>query len=126
VLQVDTVKAVIAMTVQIKGKLGKASFKQGDVICVKGAPGDCMYSLNKGRCDVKPDADTVYLLKEGDVFGERSLLTGEKRNATVVCAAPVCELGILRQAEFLELLKSAPQMASSLATLNRFRSTDLK
>merc|ERR1711937_249203 len=91
---VATVKAVIAMTVKIKGKLGKSSYKQGDTICRKGEPGDCMYSLNKGKCDVRSNSDTMYLLKEGDVFGERSLLTGEKRNATVVCSAPVCELGI--------------------------------
>jgi ATP-binding cassette subfamily B protein len=46
----------------------------------------------------------VNVLRDGDYFGERALLTGEPRNATVRTAEP-CELYSLRRAEFLTLVE---------------------
>jgi CRP-like cAMP-binding protein len=45
----------------------------------------------------------VAILKHGDVFGERSLMTGQTRSATVICRSKKCEVNILAKADFLKL-----------------------
>jgi len=55
-----------------------------------------------------PGESRVALLKEGEFFGERALLTGEPRNATVVTREEV-EAYTLDKAEFEAALEaSAP------------------
>jgi CRP-like cAMP-binding protein len=45
----------------------------------------------------------IAVLKDGDVFGERSLMTGQSRSATVVCRSKQCVVNILSKADFLQL-----------------------
>jgi CRP-like cAMP-binding protein len=45
----------------------------------------------------------IAVLKDGDVFGEHSLMTGQTRSATVVCRSKQCVVNILSKADFLQL-----------------------
>lgn len=60
-------------------------YKQGDVIIKKGTEGRVFYMIKEGVCTVSELGDqfTEHSLQEGDYFGERALITGESRAATV-------------------------------------------
>jgi CRP-like cAMP-binding protein len=65
-----------------------------------------------GRLDVlvssNGDRRRVNVLRDGDFFGERALLTGEPRNATVRTAS-ACDLYSLGRAELLTLVEREPR-----------------
>jgi CRP/FNR family transcriptional regulator/CRP/FNR family cyclic AMP-dependent transcriptional regulator len=65
------------------------------------------------------------ILKDGDIFGEMSLLDGKPRSASVISTAKT-ELILLRRPDFLSRLSRFPEMASKmLATLaERLRRTN--
>ena len=74
--------------------------RKGDTVVAQGDAGDSMFIIAEGLLTVslrQPDGSelTVADLAPGQFFGERSLLTGEPRSATVTCAADctVVEVG---------------------------------
>jgi small-conductance mechanosensitive channel/CRP-like cAMP-binding protein len=62
-------------------------FGRGERVIEEGAEGDSMFILLRGAAQVSISKNgstiTVAALRSGDCFGEMSLLTGEKRSATV-------------------------------------------
>ena len=72
---------------QIVEKMTLEKFPVGATIIRQGAPGDNFYLIRKGRVAVVAEKDglerMVATLTEGDFFGERALMTGEPRNATI-------------------------------------------
>lgn len=100
------------------------------IILLADEEGDTLFVIVKGRVKVtvmSEDGREVILsiLKEGDIFGEMSLLDGKPRSASVI-ATDDTELFMLRRLDFLSRLERHPQMASKmLATLaSRLRRTN--
>jgi cAMP-dependent protein kinase regulator len=94
-LDADELKGVV-------GRLRHHAFAAGSVLVHEGDPGDSLFVLSEGRVKVTtlgPKGGPVHLadLKEGDFFGEVSLLTGKPRTATITS---------LEGAEVLELTRS--------------------
>jgi CRP-like cAMP-binding protein len=63
-------------------------YKAGDMIIKQGFPGDHAYIIKQGVCEVyyiENDLSETHLaeLKEGEMFGEQSLLEESPRNACV-------------------------------------------
>src|SRR5205085_2013036 len=62
-------------------------FGRGERLIEEGAEGDSMFVLLRGAAQVSVARNgssiPVAMLKSGDCFGEMSLLTGERRSATV-------------------------------------------
>jgi cAMP-dependent protein kinase regulator len=74
-------------------------FAPGDVIVAEGQAGDSLFLLSTGTVKAwMRDKDARYVLvrelREGDFFGEISILTGKPRTATIT-AATHCELLVL-------------------------------
>jgi putative ABC transport system ATP-binding protein len=94
-------------------RMRRAKFAPGTAIVRQGEIGDKFYLIRKGSVDVRmgigtPGEHGVALLKEGEFFGERALITGEPRNATVVAREEV-EAYTLEKGEFEAALEaSAP------------------
>jgi rhodanese-related sulfurtransferase len=70
-------------------RMQRASFSAGDVVIRQGDEGDYFYAIVSGRCLVTRETplnrEGIKLaeLGMGDTFGEESLISGARRNATV-------------------------------------------
>jgi putative ABC transport system ATP-binding protein len=93
-------------------RMRRTVFPAGTVIVRQGDIGDKFYLIRGGSVNVLqgagPEEHRLAVLKPGEFFGERALITGEPRNATVVAAEEV-EAYTLEASEFQEALEaSAP------------------
>lgn len=97
-----------------------AHFGRGESIIEQGDDGESMFILVDGKAEVLVHRDgmqaQVALLKPGDCFGEMSLLTGEKRSATVV-AATDCEVVEIGKPVLAKSLKENPQLLAMLGEI---------
>ena len=90
-----------------------------EIICLENNPGRTAYVLLKGDAKVligsfKDKAKEVARIPVGTIFGEMSLLEGNPRSATVAAACDdtvVLEIG---KEDFLELMKTEPELAYNL------------
>lgn len=90
-------------------KLEAVPVKSGDVVIRQNDPGDYYYVIKKGhfnvsRKDGQGKVEILNELKEGNVFGEESLVSGTKRNASIV-AMKDGMLMRLSRSDFEDLLK---------------------
>lgn len=66
-----------------------------------------------GSADVLVDGQKVGELRQDEIFGAMALFTNERRSATVV-AREACRVTAIPQAQFLTLMRKAPQLTHSL------------
>lgn len=93
-------------------RLGRL-YRDGEVLFRKGAPGDCMYQLQKGTLDIVLESDETKIVRtitSGEFFGEMSLFTGEPRSATIRSRGESRVLTI-DEAGFKKRLKEDPVLA---------------
>jgi CRP-like cAMP-binding protein len=94
------------------------TFGAGETIVREGEEADSMYIIRRGACDVFKESAgrgrSLITLQAGDYFGEMSLLTGEKRAATVK-AANDTDLIVINKPLFSQLLLAKPEIAADLA-----------
>ena len=93
-------------------------FPGGTLVLQEGEPGDCMYVIKRGEVEIfTADAQgkerILARLKEGDFFGEISLLTGKPRTASVRTLLPT-ELVRLKKNDFDPLLAKHPEASKVL------------
>ena len=114
----------------LAGALRYAPFAAGETMTKQGAKAHWLYIIATGGASVRVAIDgegqqEVARLKAGDFFGERSLLTGDPRSATVVAMTRV-ECWRLDRAAFQELLTRRPEIADEVAEVLAARATDLE
>jgi CRP-like cAMP-binding protein len=78
-------------------------FIEGEVIIKQGDVGDCFYLISSGEVSVQVNHIQVATLEGGSFFGEMSLLSNERRSATVSALKDTVCL-VLSRADFNELL----------------------
>ena len=93
---------------RVAGALQEKRYASGDVICSEGAVGDDFFIIADGEVLVKKQTAeggsvTLNMLSKGQFFGERSLLKGEPRNATIEAMSSVRCLALTRE-HFNEVL----------------------
>jgi len=86
-------------------------------VVVQGAPAHAFFAVVNGRVVVHRDGREVVHLGPGDSFGERGLLNGSPRNATVTTELPTTVLRIEGSA-LLQALSSAPALATAIARVS--------
>lgn len=108
---------------QIASLLRNADMKQfgrGEPIIEEAAEGDSMFILLRGSAQVSLEKNgaliRVGVLRQGDCFGEMSLLTGEPRTATVR-AENDCEVIEISKDVMGELLRRSPVCLNHLSEL---------
>jgi CRP/FNR family transcriptional regulator, cyclic AMP receptor protein len=82
---------------------------RGEVLFLKGDPGDALYAIRRGRIRIATGTDegrhvTLNILGPGDVFGEIALLDGKPRTAEAV-AIESCEIFAVQRRDLLPLLQ---------------------
>ena len=81
----------------------------GEIIIKQGEPGDYFYMIKTGAVSVHVEmngkVNQVAKLTAGQSFGQDALVSDLPRNATIMATAP-CELGMLTEADFEDLLLS--------------------
>ncbi len=85
-------------------------FEWGFPIAQRGDPGSKLYIMISGRVEVIDDEGVVLAeMGPGDVFGEMSLLSGERVTATILAAEP-CEIATMSQKNFRHILNKYPAL----------------
>lgn len=92
----------------------------GDPVITEGQKGDGLYVLLSGRCKVMKHGAAVATLKEGDVFGEMSLLTRDPVSASVMAAGRVMVLRLPRK-QFNEVIMTHPQVLEMISEISAAR-----
>uniref|UniRef100_A0A673L3B5 Cyclic nucleotide-gated potassium channel n=1 Tax=Sinocyclocheilus rhinocerous TaxID=307959 RepID=A0A673L3B5_9TELE len=92
-------------------RISQSLFRANDLIYKKNDYGSEMYFIHKGEVEVlsKDNTAVLFKLKAGQYFGEKSLLLGEPKAATVR-AATNCELYVLSKKSLDEALKYYPSI----------------
>jgi uncharacterized membrane protein len=121
-LDADERASLASLLEHVKFPAGHALFNYGD-------PGDCLYVIRSGACEIffKDDTGNRIVLETpgaGDVFGEISLLDGGPRTASVVVTQELDALKVDR-ADLDAFLRLKPAAALDLltATGKRLRTT---
>lgn len=93
----------------------------------QGSPSDSFYVLMEGKADVEVDGKARPPLKEGDFFGEISMLDRGPATATVVTSTPVKAM-VMSHAQFREAIKSSDPLLSTViaAMADRLRRDSLE
>ncbi len=100
----------------------------GRTLITRAQPGNGLYVLLSGRCDVLtqgPEGREVVLaeLREGDVFGEMSVLFKQAASASVRATTP-CTVLRLAKERVDELIMTHPQILETLSELSARRSSE--
>jgi CRP/FNR family transcriptional regulator/CRP/FNR family cyclic AMP-dependent transcriptional regulator len=110
----------------------KKKYRKNKVIFFEDEFGDVFFLIISGKIKVtkiSPDGHEIILsiLKEGDFFGEMSLLDNEPRSATAI-ALDDSELIVLRQENFLSILYQNKVLLRKLLSVlsQRLRKADKK
>ncbi|HEX7668182.1 MAG TPA: mechanosensitive ion channel family protein, partial [Polyangiaceae bacterium] len=105
-----------------------APFGPGETMTRQGAEAHWLYMIVDGEVSIRVAGDggerEVARLRAGDFFGEMSLLTGERRTATVVALTPV-ECYRLDKAAFQDLVVARPEVTEHIADILAKRRTEL-
>jgi small-conductance mechanosensitive channel len=88
-------------------------YTRGEAIMREGEEGTSMFVIASGQADVMISGGLVRSLGEGDFVGEMSLLTGEKRAATVVASEP-CRLMEMTTEAFRGFVISKPEVFNAM------------
>jgi CRP-like cAMP-binding protein len=102
-------------------------FAAGESIVRQDSEGDSMFVLMKGRARVvlEPSEQEVAVIPEGGFFGEMSMLTGDRRTATVKAMDDVMVLRIEAK-DFREAALSNPDLVEHVSTIMSTRRTGLE
>ena len=101
-------------------------FAAGEAIVRQDADGDSMFVLMNGsaRVVLEPSGQEVAVIPAGGFFGEMSMLTGDRRSATVKALADVAVLEISAR-HFRELALATPGLVDHVSTIMSERRTGL-
>jgi small-conductance mechanosensitive channel len=90
-------------------------YGRGETVVRQGEEGDSLFINLSGNLEVFVDGQTVGSLSGGDFFGEMSLLTGEKRRATVTAVDEVRLIEISKDA-LGPIIRSHPSVLEGLSS----------
>lgn len=106
---------------QIAALCTSRKMRDGEILFLKGDPGDALYGVRRGQIVITTTTDagrqfTLNILGPGDIFGEIALLDGQPRSADAVASGHV-ELFMIRRSDFQDLLKRRPEITTRIIEL---------
>lgn len=106
---------------ELAGKIVQKGYGEGETVIKKDEEGDSMFILSEGLLDIRIGSDGAELKKVGDIypgnfFGEMSLLTGEKRSATIT-AVKDSIIYEIRKEHVQDLFRHNPEILENITKL---------
>ena len=110
--------------------LRTAPFVRGEVMTKQGAVAHWLYIITKGDAEVRFSLDgklseRVAVLHPGDFFGERGMMTGERRSADVIALTDV-ECYRVDKESFNDILRQRPELAEDISQVLARRRVELE
>lgn len=112
-------------------RLQVAPFARGEAMTRQGDQAHWLYVLTRGDAEVRISIDNgaaterIAMLHAGDFFGERGMMTGEPRGATVLALSDVECYRLSKQA-FDDVLRQRPEIAEDLSEVLARRRVELE
>lgn len=108
-------------------------YMQDEVVFFRNDPSQALYILEKGEVtlniDIRKDFETIIKIKEGEPFGENSMLENSKRIYTAIVDTEEAILWVIPNYAILDIFQSnqkiKAKMMSSLATFYNSRNQQL-
>ena len=112
---------------EIARKIHITSFQPDETIITKGDKGNSMYIIFSGQVKVHDKEFVVATMKDGNFFGEFSLLDDEPRSLSVSAVLPTVT-GTIEQKDFFSLQSKYPDVTRDIirAMLQRLRGQNQK
>ena len=89
------------------------TFSRDEIVCEEDSESDSMFLIHSGSLNVSKKGVALAQLSRGDYFGEMSLITGDRRNATVTTLEPAVLLEITAPV-FHVIIERSPQAMRNL------------
>ncbi|MFN8445657.1 MAG: cyclic nucleotide-binding domain-containing protein [Caldilineaceae bacterium] len=99
---------------QISPALRPTRFRSGEQIFRINAPSDTLYLIEHGEVRMQQISGESWFLGEGEIFGERSLLTNQPNNASAVAETDV-DLWTLHKRDFEALTRRNPSLGLNMS-----------
>ncbi|MFP4580451.1 MAG: HD-GYP domain-containing protein [Candidatus Sumerlaeia bacterium] len=121
----------VGTIIEMAERFSRVLFGEGDIICREGDAGDCMYLIMRGEVAILKDMGwgqrELKRLRDGEVFGEMSVISKAQRSATVQARSPV-ECLKVSEDEFKELYDENKTFARQVLRMmsDRLARTDEK
>jgi CRP-like cAMP-binding protein len=97
---------------QLAEAMEEEAFSKDEVIIRQGEVGDYFYILVDGEVRVEKDGKEVGLLKSGEYFGEKALLSEDTRAATCVAKSAQVKLLSIARSAFVDMLGALSDLLS--------------
>jgi small-conductance mechanosensitive channel/CRP-like cAMP-binding protein len=119
--RVDVFRALDAERIdRLARRLRHVVFGPGEVILRQGDPGDSLYVVRGGtvvvQIGVLGASKEIATMRDGEFFGEMSLMTGESRSATVVAKTDV-ECYVVEKEAFQSIVQEKPELAGTISDI---------
>ena len=88
------------------GQTTKILLKEGDKLFSQGDEGDLAYMIVYGHLDVLVDDKKKGIMRDGELFGELSLILGENRSCSIKAIVPT-EIVVISKKALEEILLSS-------------------
>jgi len=90
------------------------TYNAGDAVFKEGEAGDCMFYILSGSVNIIKNEQVIRVMKQGEYFGEMSMLLNSPRTAAVIVREPDTQLVVISHDNFETILREEPQIALSL------------
>lgn len=114
---------------ELASRLRIAPFARGEVMTKQGAEAHWLYIITRGDAEVRfrldGKSEHVATLHPGDFFGERGMMTGERRSADVIALTDV-ECYRVDKDSFQEILRKRPELAEDISIVLARRRAELE
>ena len=98
---------------RLAGVVGEVSIDDGEELLHAGTPPYQLFAIEKGSVEVQRDGETIATISEGEVVGERGIVTRGLRNATAVADGSVQAL-YLTEDQIRRLQREHPEVGERL------------
>src|SRR3954465_6912391 len=96
--------------------VGEVSIEQGDELLHAGSPPYQMFAIEEGAVEVRRNGETLATIGEGELVGERGMLTRGLRNASAVATGPVRAI-FLTEDQVRKLERDHPEVEQRLRSI---------